>query len=349
MRPTFKRHTIGVVIACVGIVGCTDERGVTVPEDEHNTPSESRASIDPIHGTTTATVNPEVPRTTGSRSVSPLSQAFASIEESDASDWDEALVQEYIAVCMREEGFEYWPYVEQETLTASDWERPIFPIGEAPEPADEGAEDPNHEYRETLSDSEQGAYLEALTGQDPDVPVVEGSPEGDSDVDATGGSGCDGKARRRYEAELASEPVDSEETNAALVAQLDEAVNTMLGQLETDEEVVNALTAYSGCLADSGFPATFPSSAYDTVYWMPAELVFYLQEQGADLLNALASDPASAPEALVGVDRIEELRQLERTAREAHAECVGPLEEAVRAFEIEYARSDGVLSQYLSE
>lgn len=296
------------------------------------------------------TLEPGSVQSTGSRTVSPLSSAFVTLEEADVEEWDEAVVQEYVAVCMREEGFEYVPYVEEPNDDTSDWERSIFSVAASSEASRVESVDPNQEYLESLSESERRAYSAALTGQDPDVVVEEGSPEGDSDIEATGGSGCDGQARRQYAAELeADSQKESEDPNAVLFTRLDEAVNQMLGELEADETVGDALTEYSGCLADAGFLVEYPSSAYDTVYWMPQELYWYLAGQGADLLDGLSSNPAADPIDLVGAERVDELAQLEADAREAHTACVPPLEEAVREFKIDYARSDPTLNQYLSE
>lgn len=341
---------IGCIVMVLGFAACSNNvDGSSENEDVAAFVDESTVTTPP-EGDPETTLAPGTVQTTGSKSVSPLNSAFVTMTELDVDEWDELVVQEYLAACMREQGFEYWPHVEESEVAVSDWDRPIFPVGN---PSDTTSTDPvvdlNLEYRSSLTEPELRAYWEALTGDDPDVTVVEGSHEGDSDVDATGGSGCDGQARRRYEAELQSAASETSEANESLFAQLDEAVNQLFGELEADENVIAAVSEYSGCLADAGFPAQYPSGAYDTVYWMPSELVWYLRDQGADLFDALASDPEADPVDLIGLERAEELAQLERTARQAHADCVQPLEEAVRTFEIEYARSDSILDQYLSE
>jgi len=176
----------------------------------------------------------------------------------------ERRVQESIASCMAQEGFEYVPAVRQQDFGffASDqedfarergfgittWfgEEDLFSSG------DEDWVDPNAEIVESLSESERGAYYEVLYGEDPF-----GEPGGSGETEAIGdlwGGGCNGKAYEEVYGAM-------NQVFTELGPQLEE----LNQRVEADPRFREAEEVWAGCMAERGFPYDSQEAMFEQV------------------------------------------------------------------------------------
>ena len=197
----------------------------------------------------------------------PLDKIFQDIY----GDWDEEQgqaqqmrVEEIVAECMAEQGFEYIPvdYSQQGfTMTSEDldveWGSREFaekygygattdPWGNEAamaEPPDQEWVDPNQDYVMSMSETEQAAYYSALYG-DQDYPE-----EGEEDewvYDWTT-AGCQGRAQHEvYE----SAPGLDDETYQALM----EEMNTMWEGIMSDPRLTELNALWATCMSEAGHP-----------------------------------------------------------------------------------------------
>ena len=120
---------------------------------------------------------------------------------------DQARIEELVAECMQEQGFEYTPQTPSDTFVSGsdveyepderDWVAQYgygavnSPYNEEPMPEEEYV-DPNADYVESLSESEQQAFYEALSGPVPDEDGL--GEDGSYEYDWTT-AGCQGAAQ----------------------------------------------------------------------------------------------------------------------------------------------------------
>lgn len=180
--------------------------------------------------------------------------------DQDAANAQMMRVEEIVAECMSEQGFEYTP-VDYSTQPGFDsageepeeeWGTLEFakkwgygattnPWGtpeEEPVPSDQEWVDPNQEYIDAMSETEQQAYWAALYGNQ---EYVEGE---ETEYDWTT-AGCQGKAQHEvYEA-----GTDGEDFSA-----LQEEMSAMYEQIQSDERIAEATSAWASCMADAGYP-----------------------------------------------------------------------------------------------
>lgn len=180
-------------------------------------------------------------------------------------DWDEdqgardmMRVEEIVAECMAEEGFEYIP-VDQTQFTsfASDeldveWGTLEFakeygygattnPWGDGMEEVPEEQEfiDPNQEAVEAMSETERAAYEKALWGEP--VEYVEGEEPVEWDWTT---AGCQGRAQHEvYEGGMEGDEF----------ASIQEEMNTMWEAVQADPRITELDTKWASCMADAGF------------------------------------------------------------------------------------------------
>lgn len=180
-------------------------------------------------------------------------------------------VQDLVAVCMKDAGFEYLPFVptapaQQPVLEGDpDWAATygygISTVDAAmPDPAD----DPNTAITQAMSEAERAAYFEALFGSSPQMtgPLVElsaappagalpeGRPDNSStppveDTDAI--PGCFPQASAQVYGE--PEVVDLQEFDA-----LFEALRDLQASVAQDPRLTPLVTAWADCMADAGHP-----------------------------------------------------------------------------------------------
>ena len=203
----------------------------------------------------------------------------------------ERKIQESIAACMNAEGFEYFPVVSDGMILRP---LPVEPDGEnlwqpdkrewvekhgygivndpyrlagggspdpfpMPVPGDPGEmpTDPNWEYYETLSPSEQKAYNQALYGKgfveegeyrEGDGPVTEDQPIEEYRPEDYG---CSGKANAETYADM--ERISKVWQDPQFTSLMD-AMNELYMTYETDPKRAALEREWSGCVADAGQP-----------------------------------------------------------------------------------------------
>lgn len=203
----------------------------------------------------------------------PLAEFFADVygdfdeEEMNAEMME---VEEATARCMAEQGFEYQPVDQSQgsfTVDMSEQDPAEYAaeygygFSLQPEPsAEEQAAmeawvDPNQEYVDAMSESEQAAYYEALYGDmmsteyDEDAEMPEYDP-------AT--AGCQGAAQEEIYGEQ-NAMWESEEMQA-----FNDAQTQLYEDVANDPRVTEVASAWSTCMADAGFSGySDPQAAQD--------------------------------------------------------------------------------------
>lgn len=200
---------------------------------------------------------------------SPLGQYLSSAyggdlsEEEQQKKWEEQqrAQEELMAECMAEQGFEYKPNVQNAGTSISgediEWEpekkewveKYGYGIVNSPysENADEGSAeeyvDPNQEYIESLSESEQTAYYETAYGVPPeeDELAEDGSFEYNWED-----AGCQGWAQHEQQGE---DPWQADE-----FADLRKKMEKLWSSTQESPEFKELNAAWSSCMDDGGEP-----------------------------------------------------------------------------------------------
>ncbi len=205
---------------------------------------------------------------------SPLESFFEDVY----GDWDEEQMQaeqreieEATARCMAEQGFEYQPVDQSGTSFTSeeDGERDPeqyaaeygygFTLYEEPS-AEELAEmdawvDPNQEYVEAMSESEQNAYYEALYG---DMTSMEYDEDEEMPEYDPSQAGCHGAAQEEVYGDQ-NALWESEEMTA-----FNEATTQLYEDVAADPRLKEVDAAWAECMADAGFTGyASPQEAMD--------------------------------------------------------------------------------------
>lgn len=233
---------------------------------------------------------------------SPLGQYLASAYGGDLSAeeqqkmWDEQLrAQEALmAECMAEQGFEYTPNVQSSGVVAADeeieWEPekkewvekygyglvndPYTELGE--DSSSEEYVDPNQEYIDSLSESEQAAYYETAYGMSPDEEALD--EEGVAEY-TWEDAGCQGWAQHEQQGE---DPWQSDE-----FADLRTKMEELWSSTQESPEFTELNAAWASCMDDAGEPGfSVQTDAQQTI----------AEEQSA-LYEAAAGDGAAEGDA----------------------------------------------------
>ncbi|RMI06735.1 hypothetical protein [Cellulomonas triticagri] len=179
-------------------------------------------------------------------------------ELQEENDRQNRRVEELVAACMQDEGFEYTPAENSGTIVSSSDDLDVEygtvafaeeygygistdPWGYADMPSDDANEwvDPNQEYVESLSETAATAYQEALWG--PSVEYVEGEEPQEYDWTT---AGCYGSAQHEvYEGGDTSEEY----------AGLEDELNRFYESVQSDPRTVELEDAWASCMADAGF------------------------------------------------------------------------------------------------
>ena len=188
-------------------------------------------------------------------------------------------VEELTAECMADLGFQYTPvdYSSQGgTVVSSDaedipWDTLEFaeqygygattnPYGEEqPLPEEEGQEwvDPNQEYVETMSETEQAAYWEALYGVQ---TFDETDPEAEYEYNWED-AGCQGSASNEVYGDMGMGGGEDE------FAALQEDMNTMWESAMADPRMVELNAEWATCMADAGYAGLAePTDAQNLIF-----------------------------------------------------------------------------------
>lgn len=235
--------------------------------------------------------------------------------------------EELIAECMAEEGFEYIPAVQNGGMVFSgdewkpedrEWVAQYgygmvnFPGRDEPVPADEEWVDPNQDYVMSLSESEQQAYYETLSG--PPIPEDQLNEDGSYEWNWET-AGCHGYAQHEMEEQ---NPAMSDEFEP-LMKDIEEFWTETQESDAFDE--INA--EWSSCMADAGH------SGYDTQADAQMQFNDELNEYYENQTEWVEDDPELAE---LGEREVEialaDLECREKTGyRAAHAEIQFALEE----------------------
>lgn len=175
------------------------------------------------------------------------------------SDAQNRKVEELVAACMQDQGFDYIPndtnggtvyssddldveYGTQEFAEQYGYGISTDPWGYDDMPVDDGTEyvDPNAEYTEAMSESELAAYQEALWG----VPQEYVEGEEPQEYDWTT-AGCYGSAQHEvYE----TGDVPTDEYGA-----LEDEVSSFWETVQADPGIAELQASWGSCMADAGF------------------------------------------------------------------------------------------------
>ena len=278
----------------------------------------------------------------------------------------ERRVQESIASCMAQEGFEYIPAVRQQDFGSfaldqedfarergfgiTTWfgEEDLFLSG------DEDWVDPNAEIVASLSESERDAYHGVLYGVDPF-----GESDGSGEIEAIGdlwGSGCNGKAYEEVYGAM----------NQVFI-ELGPQMEELNQRVEADPRFREAEEAWAGCMAERGFPFDSQEAMFEQVneeFSRRLEEIVGAEDAVFDPLAGMSEEEIQAfgeersgeeiadffdqarQEAMAGVDReaLEALQQEERDIAVASFECGEELNDTVmevfREYEGDFVREN---------
>ena len=190
-------------------------------------------------------------------------------------------VQELVATCMAEEGWDYTPFIPDfgdtvffgpgEDLEQDEWvEQYGFGIStffleeingefesfEEFDPED----DPNYVYREALSPSEQEAYDRALYGDfDFDESDITYDEDGNEIYPEWEPSGC-----YNLSAEQVYNFGNSEDLEA-VYQELEPLYEELYERIEADPRIANMRDGWNGCMADAGYTFTDEEEMYMSI------------------------------------------------------------------------------------
>lgn len=199
----------------------------------------------------------------------------------EQADEENKIVEEFVAQCMQEEGFEYEPNLQNGGIVMSSdddgpqWGTEEFakefgygmstdPWGNS-EPSFDEEEyfDPNEEYVNSLSDSEREVYYEVLYGPGP-------TEEQMAEMEETGGwesdwtqQGCSGAAYHQLQEETQSAAAAYDDPE---FTDLFDSMNSMYEEIWSEDgpqndELIKLDADWADCMADKGYEFSSPMDA----------------------------------------------------------------------------------------
>lgn len=249
----FTRRLTGAAVASVAILvatGCSDDGGSTSGDES---PLEAYLGEDAV-----SFAGSEMSVSFGGRGGEPYEPTEEELQQ-------QREVEEHVASCMAEQGFEYVPnVVSPDDFTSPFEEAYSLPPDEFAEQYGYGIstlrpedidmpEDPNEEIRDSLSPEAREAYEEALFGDMRGAVTAEATPpaRGTPTPPPVEERGCYAQAS----AEVFD--IDEEEMFAGPSSEFDglmEDLFRMSRRLDDDPRVVEATEQWRGCMADAGYP-----------------------------------------------------------------------------------------------
>ncbi len=204
-------------------------------------------------------------------SYGPLSDYFMALDMGQdwtQEDYDQQEVkrEELVAECMAKEGFEYTPNTNNGggVINSDDQEGPAWDSLEFAEqygygffayPGQEDMDvqgqeyvDPNQDYVNALSESEQKAYYETLHGPEPTEEDMKAMEDETWEYDWST-AGCYGWAQHEVDTSSAAAAWEDPE-----FTDLFEAMNSLYQESETDPEIQVLNQEWASCMADAGYP-----------------------------------------------------------------------------------------------
>ena len=286
----------------------------------------------------------------------------------------EQRVQELIAECMAQEGFEYIPAVRPIPDAAfGDFASEEFArehgFGITTSYGDEGAlfgleddwTDPNHAIVEALSDSEREAYYETLH-RPPEPTGTETDPDTGEEVEVYDngfGGGCSGQAFEEVYAFSDLEDISE---------QLD--LESMYERLAADPRVQAMTADWSQCMSSRGYDYEGPEAMYEAVYTefqarleeiggppggfvdpfaglSPEEIEEFMADKSPEEIQDLYTQAQQEAASRVDQDALAALQDEERELAVANAECSADMqqriEELLREYEAELINDNRAL------
>lgn len=318
----------------VGVVGVLALAGCSTNDDSSDSQSGAKAATEEVE-------------------LGPLDQYMSALwdsEEWTQERYDELDRQreELIAECMAKEGFEYIPSTQTTTVYSSDesigpeWGTREFAeqygYGIISWPGDdqmaedpgEGYVDPNQDYVNSLSPSEQEAFYETLHGPGlTEEEINAAEEEGGYEYDWTK-SGCWGWAEHELNQDTSMAAWEDPE-----FADLFSAMETMWGEGQSSPETVALNQEWAACMAEAGYPGlTDRWAAQDALYEDQNALWETATEE-----NDWEPDPTMK----------EELREREIAQATADWDCADQINYDDRSQEIDFAKQQEFLDQHRDE
>lgn len=249
----------------------------------------------------------------------PISAFFEQVGGSTDPEDDQARqrrVEELVAACMADEGFEYTPAEPVDTGVMGGDDAPEWDSLEFAEQYGYGATtgeelfgsaddfvDPNQEYVGAMSETEQEAYYAALYG----VMDEPEDPEAEVEYDWTT-AGCQGAASHEVyeEGQVWDDPA---------VQDLMDEMNTEYERLAEDEEIRAAQASWAECVADAGYDFATPEEASQSIWDAYNGLMGFDQEIDPE------ADPATVEPVEPDEAEVAELREKEIALATADRRC----------------------------
>lgn len=217
---------------------------------------------------------------------SPLAEALGSVwgMDQDPEEWEreeaerQREVEEVVAACMGEEGFEYLPAVfdggTSMVVEDDDWGNEEWTaqygygvttdpwMDEQPVEPEEEWVDPNQDYVDSMSALEQEAYFEALHGPTTiDEDWVEGDPEPEYNWEE---AGCYGRAQNEVYEE--SDPASQMWQDPAF-AEFFAATEKLYEDTQRDPRVAELNAEWVECMDEAGTTGvTSPDTAQEAIW-----------------------------------------------------------------------------------
>ncbi|WP_413450874.1 hypothetical protein AA0Y32_01785 [Georgenia phoenicis] len=301
---------------------------------------------------------------------SPLDEALGALWGSDQSPEDlereqveqNREIEEMVAACMAEEGFEYTP-VEQDMGTVvtddEDWNTEEwaqqYGYGVTTDPwseevSDEPEEewtDPNEDYVAGMSGSEQEAYYEALYG--PPTMEDEEWVEGEEIVEEYNWEegGCQGRAYHEvYEGE-------EDSWSDPAFTEFFEAMDKLYEDAENDSRTRELYEEWATCMADAGISGmTTPVEATDHFYteydklYTEADAQIDWDNLDWEALEASGTDPVRDIMEEMG---LAELREREIATAVADYRCQEEIDLESRSLEIRFELEEEFVETYQAD
>jgi hypothetical protein len=248
-----------------------------------------------------------------------VATSITDLEPSDEERQKFRRVQELVAECMQEEGFEYVPtslddasaghsqfedaYSLEPEEFANEYGYGISTLMFGPEGDDDAPNDPNQAIRAELSESAQEAYDLALWG---DIPTMAVSVDGDGTImeDSAGqeidldsaDSGCMGEAGDEVYGEGT---FDAEEFDFGQFDGLWSDIGALHDRIRRDPRIEEALGDWRNCMAGAGYPDfETPEAAQSSVFDRVMEATSAGDDKAAIVIGDSADniDPATLRE-----------------------------------------------------
>ena len=272
-------------------------------------------------------------------------------------------VEEVIAGCMADEGFEYTPvdygtstfsYTEDEDWDTREWaEQYGYGITTDPwseevvEEPEEEFVDPNEDYVNAMSASEQEAYYEALYG--PQTFEEEEWVEGEEDVIAEYNweeAGCQGLAQHKvYE--------EDDPWSDPAFAEFFAAMERLYQDGENDPRMREINDEWAACMADAGITGmTSPMAASETLYeeydklYQEADAQIDWENFDWEAMEASDADPVTEIMEEIG---LVELREREIAAAVADFDCQEELDVEARSLKIQFELEEEFIETYQAD